>query len=163
MHGCHPLAAAPGSGSAELPKPLLLNFTSSQQNCMRARGESHQKYSDGRGRESGGYDGRGTGRGFGRPDGRGGGGGGGGGGKSGGGGGGGGGGAGYDAHANGNGYAPRRHPAGPRARSAAEQSRSLYLGSVPDGMSLVDVAAAVEPYGVVESLRMVRRIRGCSP
>jgi hypothetical protein len=106
---------------------------------MRARGESHQKYSDGRGRESGGYDGRGTGRGFGRPDGRGGGGG-----KSG-------------------GYAPRRHPAGPRARSAAEQSRSLYLGSVPDGMSLVDVAAAVEPYGVVESLRMVRRIRGCSP
>jgi hypothetical protein len=56
VHGCHPLAAAPGSGSAELPKPLLLNFTSSQQNCMRARGESHQKYSDGRGRESGGYD-----------------------------------------------------------------------------------------------------------
>ena len=64
---------------------------------------------------------------------------------------------GYDARANGNGYAPRRHSAAPRARSAAERSRSLYLGSVPDDMSLAEVAAAVEPYGVVESLRMVRR------
>ena len=145
VHGCLPLPAAPGAGSAANgaapPKPLLLNFTSSQQNCMRARGESQHRWGDARGREGGGYEGRGMGRGmgrgFGRPDGR-------------------GRGGGYDARANGHGYAPRRQPAGPRARAAAERSRSLYLGSVPDGMSLAYVAAAVEPYGVVESLRMVR-------
>ena len=141
VHGCLPLSATPGAASAEPPKPLLLNFTSSQQNCMRARGESQHKYADGRGREGGGYEGRsmgrGMGRGFGRSDGR-------------------GRGGGYDARTNGHGYAPRRHAAGPRARVATERSRSLYLGSVPDGMSLAEVAAAVEPYGVVESLRMVR-------
>ena len=40
--------------------------------------------------------------------------------------------------------------------ASQQRSRALYFGSVPDAAQLSDLAALVEPYAIVESLRLVR-------
>eukprot|EP00966_Prymnesium_polylepis_P291393 6730722-Prymnesium_polylepis.1 len=164
---------AAGSGAAEPPpKPLLINFTSAQQNCMRARGggrpvpqpTGHRGFRAPYGAANGhdrGYDSRNGGRprpGL-RPGDR-----------------------GADGEVRTSHPPPAvsqntartraqrasaalalaiRHARRARAARTAQgasmsKSRALYLGSVPDSAELHELAALVEATGVVESLRLVR-------
>lgn len=174
-----------GSGMAETSgRPLLINFTSAQQNCMRARGERPTSgpwadrggssggmrgarvvgnndprggvgggvgvvngtyYTDGRAGMAGDYasEQRGNSRGGRGRDGN--------------------GGRGGRGGVGGNGVPSALAGGMPGGNIAAqEKSRALYVGSVPDGVTLEEVAAIFEPFGVIESLRLVRAKSWCA-
>ncbi|KAL3896386.1 MAG: hypothetical protein SGPRY_013285 [Prymnesium sp.] len=105
---------------AESATKLLINFTSAQQNCMRARG----------GRPAGASSGQ---RGF----------------------------RGYNDTRSYEGRS-RLHSSRPTERRADAEaaslgrSRALYMGSVPDSVELEELAALVESFGVIDSMRLVR-------
>ena len=139
MH-CKVLPREPNAPADPLAKPILINFTSAQQNCMRARGGPSGGWGGGSGggsRHDGGGRGRhgGYDRGYGHDrydryerSGK--------------------GGGGYGRR--GEGRAPREPPPPPA------RSRALYVGGVPDAASLEELASLVEGLAVLESLRLVR-------
>uniref|UniRef100_A0A7S4BLX7 RRM domain-containing protein n=2 Tax=Chrysotila carterae TaxID=13221 RepID=A0A7S4BLX7_CHRCT len=105
-----------------LTKPMLINFTSAQQNCMRARGGA-AAWSGGVQRRH--FDSRG------RADGR------------------------ERFHGGKGGFAHGSRRGDPNG-AAPSVSRALYFGSLPDDVGLSELAKVVEPYGVVESMRLLR-------
>ncbi len=113
-------------------KSLMINFTSAVQNCIRARhGIAPHGYPPAAGFERPpGYGGGGGERGRGL---------------------GGGGGGGYPPNYRYRGM-PMRGPS-----TLPKLSRGLYFGSLPDTVELSDLAAQVERYGIVESLRLMRQ------
>tara|TARA_B100000513_G_scaffold186064_1_gene107583 strand:- start:453 stop:2438 length:1986 start_codon:yes stop_codon:yes gene_type:complete len=127
MHGKLLPAAHDGPPMDAFAKQMLINFTSAQQNCMRARGGrgapggwgqgGYDRYDQQRGwspRMSGGYGGHRS-------------------------------------------NFQSRRPSASSANSAVPtKSRALYFGSLPDSAGLKELAEVVEPLGVIESLRIVR-------
>ena len=138
MHFKHP-GPREGNGLVEVaPKPLLINFTSAQQNCMRARGGRHAGW-DGNGGNGGGRGRMGERYGYGDR------------------------GGGYERGGFERGQYGGRGMGGGRGREGRglptelpSRSRALYLGSVPDAASLEELAALIESLAVIESLRLVR-------
>uniref|UniRef100_A0A7S0LF26 RRM domain-containing protein n=1 Tax=Coccolithus braarudii TaxID=221442 RepID=A0A7S0LF26_9EUKA len=146
----HNKQPAPREGiAAELySKPLLINFTSAQQNCMRARGgrpgwsagfvpQGRGGYDRGREQSERGLAPDGRGR---PPDGRG-------------------------RGQYGSSAAGRRPPTyaasygyggGGGGQPIPSVSRALYFGSLPEDVGLEELADLVEPMGVIESMRLVR-------
>ena len=116
-------------------KPLLINFTSAQQNCMRARGGRHAAWGGGPGGGQGESPNSGS---FGRREPRG---------------------------MGERGMGERGRGLGGAGRGRAEarpgielptRSRALYLGSVPEAAGLEDLASLIESMAIIESLRLVR-------
>jgi len=141
IHGKVPALKPAERMTADAPKPMLINFTSAQQNCMRARGGGRNQWA---GANLGGAHAHGATlhskdsrmqampptmhrgahasrfvgcRGGGRP------------------------------------FAYSGHD---RSSPVPTSSRAIYIGSIPDAVGLCQLAELVEPVGVIESLRLMR-------